>query len=510
MGALLGIDVGTTNWKAATFTHLGKLIAIAKTPTVTRQYDVGQDFYDPAQLWHDVAWVVRQVVEQCDGQTIDAVAVTSMAESIVPIDKHGEPCFPIIPWFDTRARAEADSIVQRLGKQRLFELTGLDPNPIFSLPKILWIRAHYPQVYEQAVTWLQMADYITLKLCGAQVTDYTLACRTLAMDMHTNTWSDEILDVAGIPQTTLPAIRASGTHVGRVSVDAATATGLLPGTPVAIGGNDHPCATIPAGVLLGNKILDSSGTAESFLYVAPRQRRLFELALGQRVGSYLEPVRHVIWGGIIASGASVDWAIEKLVWAADWNNSGARTGYDDIMAQTASVAPGARGIMYLPHLRGSGAPYWNPRDAGAFLGLRAHHTGQELLRAVFEGLSMQARMVVEMEERVAGTEAESLCAVGGGTRLSLWQQIKADVIGKTVEVPEVSDASVLGAALLAGVGAGVYADIDEAAHRVDRGQVRYYEPDHASYASYDGLYRIFEQTNAALTSINTQLDSLFH
>lgn len=508
MGVLLGIDVGTTNWKAAAFDHTGQLIALAKTPTVTRHYGEGQDFYDPAQLWADVASVIRQVVEACNGQAVDAVSVTSMAESVVPIDQSGVPCFPIIPWFDTRARAESRYLADTVGRERLFALTGLDPNPIFSLPKIMWLKAHHPDVYSQATTWLQMADYIYMQLCGAQVTDHTLATRTLAYDLHTGDWSDELLDAAAVSPDVFPIIKSSGTLINRVSRSASALTGLSQGTPVVVGGMDHPCATISAGALLGDRLLDSSGTAESFLYVTDKQSRLLDEPTGQRICSYLDPARYAIWGGIIASGASVDWAIGRLASTADWDSAGSAVDYNTIVNAAAAVPAGSNGAMYIPHLRGSGAPYWDPRDKGAFLGLRATHTAPDMMRAVFEGLSMQARMVVEMEERVAGHPVKALCAVGGGTRIGLWQQIKADVTGKTVEVPEVAEASVLGAALLAGVGVGAFANIDDAACQVDRGDTRYYEPDPANHAFYSELYTIYGQANTALMDVNAQLDGI--
>lgn len=509
MGVLLGIDIGTTNWKAAAFDHAGHLVAIAKTPTVTRHYGVDQDFYDPDQLWADVVRVIRRVIDACGGQMVDAVSVSSMAESVIPLDRAGNPCFPIIPWFDTRARKEAAFLADAVGRRRLFMLTGLDPNPVFSLPKIMWIKAHHPDVYARAASWLQMADFIYMRLCGVQATDHTLATRTLAYDLRTGQWSEPLLKIAGVSRTVLPDIVPSGTLLGTVTCAAAEVTGLPEGTPVVVGGMDHPCATISSGALLGDRLLDSSGTAESFLYITQKRENLLETSVGQRVCSYLEPSQYAIWGGIIASGASVDWAIGRLASTADWADSdGATIDYETLVCAAEAVPPGANGALFLPHLRGSGAPYWDPRGRGAFLGLRATHTAPDLMRAVFEGLSMQARMVVEMEERVAGRSIEVLCAVGGGARIPLWQQIKADVTGKVVEVPEIEEASVLGAALLAGVGVGVFTDLQDAARQVDRGNIRYFEPDRSRHDFYSNLYTIYELANMALIEVNTMLEDL--
>ena len=169
---------------------------------------------------------------------------------------------------------------------------------------------------------------------------------------------------------------------------------------------------------------------------------------------------------------------------------------------------GANGVMFLPHLRGSGAPYWDPKGKGAFLGLTTNHTNTELLRALFEGLSFQARMVIEMEENVVGLPSDGLCAVGGGTRIGFWQQVKADVTGHVIEIPEVEEASALGAALLAGVGTGVYKSIADAAQKPSW-HIRKIEPNPENTDRYSHIYKIYKHANHSLTEINSQLDDLF-
>ena len=296
MAILIGIDIGTTSWKAAAFRFNGEMVAIQKTPTVTQNYAKGQNFYDPQQLWRDTSEIIKKVIESCDKEEIAGISVSSMAESVVPINSSGETCFPIIPWFDTRSIQEANKANSLIGRQRLFELTGLDPNPVFSLLKIAWIKQNFPDIYRQATKWLQMADYIYMKLCGVQVTDHSLATRTMAYDLKKGSWSEEILSAMDIPVTVFPEIIMSGTCIGKVNKAASLATGLPEGTPVVVGGNDHPCATIPAGVLSGKKILNSSGTAESFLYLTEKQDHLLSEYRGQRVCSYLDPNMYVVWG----------------------------------------------------------------------------------------------------------------------------------------------------------------------------------------------------------------------
>lgn len=508
MAVLIGIDVGTTNWKAAAFNEEGKPVVIRKTPTVTRYDQKGQGYYDPDEIWANVSNVIKQVVDACGSENIAAVSVASMAESVVPIDKKGRTYYPVIAWFDIRSRKQSQEVIDRFGRNNLFEMTGLDPNPIFSVPKIMWIRENEPEVYKKAYKWLQMSDYINWRLCGEFVTDYTLASRTLAFDIDNNKWSEEILGEMNIPKDTFPTILESGKVIGKVNNSASKLTGIPEGVPVVMGGHDHPCATIPTGVLLGRKILDSSGTAEAFLLVSGKGEKLPKENKGQRVCRYLDPSRYVLWGGIIASGASVDWGFKRFASVDEWGFEKIDYSYSSLMGKVEAVPPGSNGAMYLPHLRGSGAPYWDPRSKGAFLGLKSTHTSPELMRALFEGLSFQARMVVEMEENVAGYNVESLCTVGGGTRLRMWQQIKADITGKTIEIPEVEDATALGAAFLAGVGVGIYKDIEEASKAVSRYNKRI-EPDIKNRDFYNKLYEIYSNAYYALVETNAKLDETF-
>jgi len=507
MTILIGIDIGTTNWKVGAFDSTGRLIHFKKMPAVIKDYKNVGSLYDPDILWGSVETLLRQVVNKCSKNTIAGVSVSSMAESVVPVDKNSNPIFPIIPWFDNRARAEARLLVERIGKKRLFQITGLDSNPIFSINKILWFKHHYPDIFKKAVVWLQMADFIYMKLTGVWVTDPTLACRTLAYDIYKNDWSLEILEVLGLPKRIFPPVLVSGTIIGHVDNEVSGNTGLPVGTPIVVGGNDHSCATISSGVLLGKKILDSSGTAESFLYITHRDDKLNQTYRGQRVCSYLDSKRYVIWGGIIASGASIDWGFNRLVSSIDWNIPQEKYSYDKVMDAISDLPPGANGLIFLPHLRGSGAPYWDPRGRGAFLGLCSKHTCKDMMKAILEGLSYQARMIIEMEEAVAGHNSEALCVVGGGSKSRLWQQIKADVIGKLIELPDINEASALGAALIAGVGIGIYKTIDDAAKSINH-ETFVIEPNQENNNIYSEYYELYKNANQRLAKINSRLDNI--
>jgi len=508
MDLLLGVDVGTTNWKAAAFDTNGRLRSIHRSPNVVHYTPDGLGFYDAEEMWASIAALIRSAVEDiAEIGSIAAVAVTGMAEAVVGIDSSGNPTGPIIPWFDTRSIREADLIRERVGEETAFEITGLECNPIFSMPKILWTKSHQPDVYERAVKWLPVVDYINFKLSGKPVTEYTQASRTMAFDIRSNTWSEEMLAAAGLAIGLFPDVKESGARIGTVTRPASTDTGLAEGTPVVLGGHDHLCGSLAAGLLLGNRVLDSSGTAESIIGISAPGQPLPKRFEGLRIGRYLDPGRYVTWGGIIASGRSVDWAIEHFASSGDWGDTGSPIDYDTINNKIAEAPLGCRGLLYMPHLRGAGAPYWNPSARGAFVGLRDTHTKSECLRAVMEGLCMEARHILEITEKVFGNTVDTLNTIGGGARSAVWQQIKADITGRRIEIPEVAEATPMGAALLAGIGVGIYRDQSDASVKTYRVRTHYI-PDPERSAVYDRLYRVYRELYPALLNINTTLTEM--
>lgn len=499
----LAIDIGTTNWKAAVFNEEGILIDIERTPTKTHQDAAGNSFYDPTELWNEVSLLARSVTKRVGG-IISAVSVTSMAEAVVAIDENKETVGDIIAWFDNRSFKEAQWMKDTFGVDRLYEITGLDVNPIFSLPKILWVKKNQPEIYEKAIMWLQMSDFILFKLSGEFVTDYTLASRTLAFDVCENGWSKEIMDGADVPISVMPEVHESGSVIGSVSKSVSEETGITVGAKIVVGGNDHPCASIPAGVIAGDKILDSSGTAESFIYVSKKGEKPNMKFAGQRTCRYLQKDRYALWGGIICSGRSCDWAYETFVSSGAFGISQEEYSYDTILSAVEKAKGVEKGLIFLPHLRGAGAPHWNPKISGSFLGVRDNVTAPDMIKAVFEGLAMQARMIAEMEEELAGVKVKSLCVVGGSSKNGVWQQIKADVTNKIIEISDQSEATALGAAMLAAIGDGVYSGIEEVTEMLAK-QNKIIMPNSERVEMYEKHYQIFKKAYLALEDVNEEI-----
>jgi xylulokinase len=439
--------------------------------------------------------------------TIAAVAVTGMAEAVVPIDSRGDPAGPVIPWFDTRSFEEADFVRRQVGEQRVFEMTGLECNPTFSLPKILWTKAHAPDIYKKAVKWLPIVDYVNFRLSGKHVTDYTEACRTLLFDIRSNWWSEEMLALSEIDMGVLPELRQSTSVIGTITPQASMETALPEGVSVVLGGHDHLCGSLAAGLLRGNRVLDSSGTAESIIGLSDLDQKLPEKFEGLRIGRYFDPRRFVTWGGIISSGRSMDWGIETFASLEGWGVKGSAIDYDTVDAAIGEAPAGCRGLLYLSHLRGAGAPYWNPHSRGALVGLRDTHTQAECMRAVMEGLCMEARIIIELTQSVFGSTIRTLSTVGGGACSAVWQQIKADITGREIEIPEVQEATLMGAALLAGIGVGIFADEADASKRTYQIRKKY-QPNPDRKATYDEIYAVYRQLYPALLDINAAVTEM--
>lgn len=506
MDLYLGIDVGTTNLKVAAFSSSGDLLSIRRKSTPVSTGSDGLTGYDADLFWDEIAAMLKDVQLEFHEYDIRAVSTTGMAEAMVALDESGHCLDLVIPWFDTRSKNYSDLIVKDFGNEKIFSITGLDVNPIFSLSKLMLIRDLKPEIFSRADKWLQLPEYILYKLSGKSFTDYSLASRTMLFDIHSNDWCESLLEYASIKREHLPVIVDGGTRIGCVTSDVVLLTGLPLSCSVVVGGHDHICATIPAGAVNGEHVLDSSGTAESFIYVSKSGSVLPRKFSGLRVGRYLTKDKYALWGGIVSSGASVEWGIQRLCNGTEFGDSTFdKLGYDCFFDTNLRGVPvGSHGVLFLPHLRGAGAPYWNPMMRGAFLGLGSTTSNADLMKSVFEGLSMQSRMIIETMEKASESKIIALNTVGGGSRLTYWQNIKATVTHRTINIPNVNEATLLGAAMLAAIGVGTYSSVEEASQICFKiGQSINSESEFEK--KYDELYKIYVQANDQVKIVSEQL-----
>lgn len=479
---LLGIDIGTTNSKAGLFHKDGRPAAIASRPTATHQNERGEFYYEPEEMWKLLASAVREVVRGVDPRAIEAVGITSMAESGLLVDMEtGKPLSPFMPWFDTCSKAQSDFIASQCDTYQRFQASGLHLSFKLGLCKLLWIREHYPEAIAPTARWLSASGYIAYRLCGVMGFDYSLAARTYAFRLDAKAWDEPWLRQFGIDPAIYPEALPSGTTLGGVTAAAAGQTGLAEGMPVAVAGHDHVVAALAAGAIAPGVIYDSMGTAETLvgtLNEKPLGRKEFESGLS--FGCHVAKDRYFWMGGNSSSGGSVEWLRTLL--------SEEQLSYERLLGLLDRTKPGPTGILYFPYLTGSGAPAPDPKVKAAFIGLTKEHGQGDIIKAVLEGTAYQLEAIRRSAEEIAGSRIERLQVVGGGTRNPHWLQIKADVSDFMLELPPIPEATLLGAAMAAGIGAGAYGSAEEAARAINKSGAGAVSASPERHAAYRRLY----------------------
>jgi xylulokinase len=493
---LIGIDVGTSSVRAIAFDPRGRRVAAETRPTPTRLTETGGEF-DPEAIFATVVENLRGLGKALAGRSVAGIAVASIGESCVLIDGAGHALTPSIVWHDRRTQGEARAIEAALGRSRIFALSGHAIEPIFTLAKLMWMRAHWPEAMAKARSVLLMADWIAFRLSGVAATDPTLASRTLYFDIRGRRWSEELLALAGLAADFPAPLAASGTPLGPLRDDARTATGLAGAAIVAVGGHDHIVGALATGLAELGAVVDSIGTAEALLLAteAPLEDpRLHDHGYVQGAIGTDRDFSYVI-GGMSSAGGAIDWLREKLGSAS----------HERLIAEAAAVPPGSRGVVFLPHLASAPPPQPDDNARGAFLGLTQSTTDAELYRAVLEGLALQSRMILDGMRTLCGVGGvETIRLIGGVSRNPLFMSIKANAFARPLVVVEEPEATALGAALLAGVAAGLYPSFDAAAAGLQRRE-HVIEPDRAAERYAELRSSLFEPIQESMRPINARI-----
>jgi xylulokinase len=498
---LVGIDVGSSNIKAVVYDLEGQTVAHASVPTVTHYPQPLWAYYDPNEIWDSVCRVIREAVTALDDPSrIVGIAVASVGEAGLPVDAKGEPVYDMIAWFDRRTIPQRDWLDRELGENYIFDVTGLSLQPIFSLCKILWIRENHPEAWERADRWLMSADFIAHRLSGEQATDYSLASRSLAFNLADRRWDQSLLESVGLTTSFFPPALQSGARIGTVRPEIARDLGLPENAIVGTGGHDHVCGALPAGVIHRGQMLDSMGTAEALFF--PLEEPMTDPSIGQMgytQGAHVVPGKYYIFGGLYTSGASVSWLRDIL----------GDPPYDDLIAEAVAIPAGSLGATFVPHLRLSNAPNPDPKARAAFLGITSDATRGVLTRAVFEGLGYEARATIEPIIDFSSLDGvPEIFVIGGSTRNDLLLRIKSSILDTPFQVVDLDEATSLGAAMLGGLAAGAYTDVDEALRAV-RPHPRLIEPVREDVPVYDRYFReVYQQIYQTLKPLNHQIHDL--
>ncbi|MDD4872253.1 MAG: FGGY family carbohydrate kinase [Kiritimatiellae bacterium] len=507
MDYLLAIDLGSTSFKVIVYDLDGNSISSASRPTEKKQQDPGKHpewiIWDPDQIWHGVADAAREAVSRLDDSSlIRGVAVTGMGMDGVPVDRNGRHLYPFISWHDPRTAPQAEWWAKNIGAERTFAVTGFPAWAMTGVMRIMWMKEHEPSIMAQADKWLLIEDFVNNKLCGAVATDFTMASCMLLFDQKKLDWSDELIKASGVDRNLLPKPRQSGTSLGKVTREASTLTGIPEGTPVVLGGQDHICGTIPTGVYKPGTMLDVMGTWENVI-ASLKEPVLTPEILNAGICMQVHVVKNVYaaWGGSVA-GESLEWFRKQF--ARDSSQKDGCIPWDGLMKELEETQPGSCGAMFLPHISSAGCPVNDSRAMAGFTGLSNSATRANLLRAIMEGLNYQFLDMVNALEISLHCKFNSITATGGMARNEFWIQNKADMMGIPIEISEVVDASPLGVAVMAGLGLGLYKNMDVAYNKVKR-PGRIYNPRMELTEKYREYYQIYKQLYPSLKSISHRL-----
>ncbi len=485
---LLGIDLGTSACKAAVFDREGNVIAASNADYPVYYPRQGWAEQDPQEWWTGVCCALQKIWDsgKVRPQEIAGIGVDGQSWSAVAIDRSGRSLCPTPIWMDFRAQEICDKVNRRIGKERIFELAGNAMLPSYTTPKVLWYEENLPEVYSRIDKILQCNGYLVYRLTGEITQDICQSYGWHCFDMRKGRWDLEMAREIGIPEKLLPDIVNCDTVVGSVSAEAAAQTGLSQGTPVVAGGLDAACGTLAAGVLHEGETQEQGGQAGGMSICLEQYRADPRLIMSFHV----IPGKWLLQGGTVGGGSVMRWFEHEF---ADYERSRTaqcgKSSLDQLNELAAAVPPGCEGLTFLPYLSGERTPIWDPDAKGVFYGLSFAKTKGHLVRACMEGVAYALRHNLEVA-REAGADARVLRAVGGSSNSLLWTQMKSDVTGCPVIVPSSDTATTMGAALLAGVGCGMYKDYEEAVGLTVK-QTRSHEPDHTVKEAYDRGYEAY-------------------
>ncbi|MCP4451343.1 MAG: hypothetical protein GY809_07775, partial [Planctomycetes bacterium] len=372
-----------------------------------------------------------------------------------------------------------------------------------------WMNEHEPEIMKRAHKWLLIEDFVNHKLCAKMATDYSMASCMLLFDQTAQTWSDELIAASGIDKTLLPDPAQSGTVLGKITAEASALTGLSTDTTVVLGGHDHICGTLPIGVYKPGRVLDIIGTWEIISTTVPTP--VLDPAIsaaGLCMQSHVVSNMYSAWGAAV-SGESLEWFRKEFGFEAEQKaEKDGSVVWEHLLAWLDGTKPGASGAMFLPHISASGCPINDNRSLGAFVGLSNTVTKGDMLRAVIEGLNFQFLHIIEVMESNLKCKLEQITIAGGVAQNEFWIQNKVDMLGMPMEVSDIQDATPLGCAMLAGVGVGLYRDMDEAYERVKKsGKV--YQPNKNLTKQYARLFEIYKAMYPALKHLNHTIFDTF-
>ncbi len=451
---------------------------------------------DPQDWWRATKIAVRKALQSgnLSGASISCVGFSGQMHGAVLLDQFGEVVRPALIWCDQRTEPQCEELREIFGLSRLIELTCNPPLTNFTLTKILWVRRNEPENWSRVRKVMLPKDYVRFRLTGESATDVADGSGTLMLDVAKRAWSDEVLSKTGISPQILPALYESQEVCGNISDSGAQETGLTPGTPVVAGAGDQAAGAVGIGITRPGTVSATIGT--SGVVFAATDRPALDPKGRLHTFCHAIPDRWHVMGVTQAAGLSLRWFRDQFGYGSVEAKNG--DPYDRMCEAAAQVKAGAEGAFWTPYLMGERTPHLDPKARAAFVGLTASHTRAHLIRAILEGVAYSLKDTFTILDEI-GVPAQRIRLGGGGARSPLWRQIQADVYGKEVEIVAAEEGAAYGAAILAGVGTGSWASVDEACDAVVRIATRV-PPDCHISSRMQRNYQVYRRIYPALRS----------
>ncbi len=485
MSFLLGIDIGTTATKTLLINQDGKVIALAQ-----QEYDIIPSHntwveQNPEDWWDAIVKTIRRVVKDDEiKKRIKGISLSTQGGTLILVDLEGKPLRKAITWLDQRAGEQSERLKEKFGDDFFYSRTGYKPHSGLPLLCICWLKDNEPELFKKGNKFLFVNDYIIYKLTGKYCNDPSNASITMLYNLKLGDWDDELLQIAGISKERLSKIRDSGAPIGMLTKSSAKILNLSQNVIVSSGGHDQYCASLGSGAFEDGGCLVSSGTA--WVLLCSSDKAVFDIK------SNIIPGRHVIkdkWGAmatISSGGVVMEWFKSNLIDNDETNI------YDLYNKKAKDIPLGSNNLLFFPHFIGSTAPTYQSNAKGAVIGLTLSHNKYNIFKSIMEGLGFEVLWNIEVIKKL-GISIKKIKMIGGATKSKLWPQIIADVTGERIFVPSVTEAACLGAAILAGVGAGVFKNPEEGFEKLQI-EEKEITPFQDNTVKYKKLFKVYKKT----------------
>jgi xylulokinase len=513
MSYVIGLDIGTSGCKAGVVNEQGDVLSLGYREYAFTGPEPWQMECDANDLWNFCAEAVKECISKSDvkPEEIKAIGLSVLGEVCFPVDKDANPMLPGIHALDSRAnyyQKYVDWWVEKFGYLKAFQITSYPLSYLPSAMKIMWVRDNHPDIFDRTFKYCTVQDFVVWKLAGEPHIDYAMASRTFLLDVTKHEWAKEFLTELDLDQSLLAPLHDSTDVVGEVTRDAAKLTGLAEGTKVIVGGSDQPIVGLAVGAIRDGVVMDGAGSSEA-IATSSRSPIISEEMMQLGEGSQCH-IRKDLWlpiGFHVTCGHLIKWTRNQLgQLEMSQEEASGDDAYDLITSEAAKSKPGANGLFVLPHWLGSGTGYnppLNPDSRGTILGMTIANTKADIYRAIFEAVCYEVRVILESFEN-AGIPITELKVSGGGAKSPFWLQLKADITNKLIKVPGTTEASLLGAAMLAATGIGIYSSLEDAVDVVCK-DISEYEPNKELADLYDARFEVYKDLYHSLLPLNARI-----